>query len=118
MLDEILDNAVATSELLSRDLATSLDSKVNFGFSTSSSSSAAAAAAADRARVSRSTTLGYLLPQPKNHLAKINGAHGRSGLSGEVDPSLLHKLEEQNNLLPPQVRLVLLFVLRSAVLCY
>ncbi|KAI8360197.1 rab-GTPase-TBC domain-containing protein [Mortierella sp. GBAus27b] len=94
MLDEILDNAVATSELLSQDLETSLNSKAS-GYSTSTNY---AATAADRARLSRSTTLGYLLPQPKNH-----GKIKRPELSqSNVDPHLLHKLEEQNNLLPPQ----------------
>jgi hypothetical protein len=96
MLDEILDNAVATSELLSQDLETSLNSKTS-GYSSSTNY---AATAADRARLSRSTTLGYLLPQPKNH-----GKIKRPELSqSNVDPDLLHKLEEQNNLLPPQVR--------------
>ncbi|KAF8940089.1 rab-GTPase-TBC domain-containing protein [Dissophora ornata] len=110
MLDEILDNA-ASSESLSQGLEASLSSKPGAGLATSSSSpflsvsssAAAAALAADRARLSRSTTLGFLLPQPKNHFAKLGGIHSRPQNSKtSVDPSLLHKLEEQNNLLPPQ----------------
>ncbi|KAF9921501.1 hypothetical protein FBU30_008457 [Linnemannia zychae] len=100
MLDDILDNA--SSEMVE----TSLCSKVGVGFSSSSSSSylsasssaAAAAAAADRARLSRSTTLGFLLPQPKNHFARIKGVR----IESNVDSELLHKLEAQNNSLPPQ----------------
>jgi hypothetical protein len=102
MLDDILDNASSES------VETSLTSKVGLGFSSSSSSTylsasssaAAAAAAADRARLSRSTTLGFLLPQPKNHFARVKGVRTESN----VDSELLHKLEEQNNSLPPQVR--------------
>ncbi|KAF9083830.1 hypothetical protein BGX23_011085 [Mortierella sp. AD031] len=97
MLDDILDNAASES------VETSLSSKVGVGFSsstflTASSSAAAAAAAADRARLSRSTTLGFLLPQPKNHFAKLKSVRTESN----VDSELLHKLEEQNNNLPPQ----------------
>ncbi|KAF9133080.1 hypothetical protein BGW39_010612 [Mortierella sp. 14UC] len=97
MLDDILDNASSES------VETSLSSKVGVGFSTSSylsasSSAAAAAAAADRARLSRSTTLGFLLPQPKSPFARVKGVRTESN----VDSELLHKLEEQNNNLPPQ----------------
>lgn len=97
MLDDILDNA-STEE-------SSLTSKVGLGFSSSSSStylSASSSAAADRARLSRSTTLGFLLPQPKSHFARVKAVRTESN----VDSELLHKLEEQNNSLPPQVRLV------------
>ncbi|KAI1317146.1 hypothetical protein EDD11_008937 [Mortierella claussenii] len=105
MLDDILDNA-ATSESLSQGLENSLTGK-SAGHLPSSSSMpflSASSSAADRARLSRSTTLGFLLPQPKNHFAKLMGAHStRAELAGStVDPNLLHKLEEQNNLLPPQ----------------
>ncbi|KAF9345794.1 hypothetical protein BGX34_004456 [Mortierella sp. NVP85] len=102
MLDDILDNAAAQSELLSQDLETSLNSKVSgYGLSTSTNylSLSSASVAADRARLTRSTTLGYLLPQPKNHLSKLKVPQLSES---NVDPSLLHKLEEQNNLLPPQ----------------
>ncbi|KAG0276831.1 hypothetical protein BGZ95_006982 [Linnemannia exigua] len=100
MLDDILDNASSES------VETNLSSKIGVGFSSSSSSTylsasssaAAAAAAADRARLSRSTTLGFLLPQPKNHFARVKGVRTESN----VDSELLHKLEEQNNNLPPQ----------------
>ncbi|KAG0052460.1 hypothetical protein BGZ83_002538 [Gryganskiella cystojenkinii] len=105
MLDEILDNAALSSESLSQGL--DLNSNKS-GLSTSSSSThlstassaAAAAAASDRVRLCRSTTLGFLLPQPKNHFAKLKEAHKRSPSTVDVD--LLHKLEEQNNMLPPQ----------------
>ncbi|KAF9121713.1 hypothetical protein BGX30_002408 [Mortierella sp. GBA39] len=90
MLDDILDNA-STEE-------TSLTSKVGLGFSSSTYLSASSSAAADRARLSRSTTLGFLLPQPKNHFARVKGVRTESN----VDSELLHKLEEQNNSLPPQ----------------
>ncbi|KAG0328713.1 hypothetical protein BGZ99_004795 [Dissophora globulifera] len=112
MLDEILDNAA--SESLSHGLEASLSSSsrvgVKFagstaaGMTTSSSSYAAAsAAAADRARVTRSTTLGYLLPQPKNHFAKLKTPNSRSDHStSTVDLDVLYKLEEQNKHLPPQ----------------
>ncbi|KAH7046915.1 rab-GTPase-TBC domain-containing protein, partial [Linnemannia elongata] len=92
MLDDILDNA-STEE-------SSLTSKVGLGFSSSSSTylSASSSAAADRARLSRSTTLGFLLPQPKSHFARVKGVRTESN----VDSELLHKLEEQNNSLPPQ----------------
>ncbi|KAI8357534.1 rab-GTPase-TBC domain-containing protein, partial [Mortierella sp. GBAus27b] len=60
-------------------------------------------AAVSRARLNTNTTLGFLLPQPKGHYNKIKGANRSDILSeGNVDPSLLHKLEEQNSLLPPQ----------------
>ncbi|KAG0374824.1 hypothetical protein BGX24_009890 [Mortierella sp. AD032] len=95
MLDDILDNASSES------VETSLSSKVGVGFSSSSSStylSTSSSAAADRARLSRSTTLGFLLPQPKNHFARVKAVRTESN----VDSELLHKLEEQNNNLPPQ----------------
>ncbi|KAF9113387.1 hypothetical protein BGX27_001663 [Mortierella sp. AM989] len=98
MLDDILDNV--SSDLLSQGLETSPS-----GRATSSSTNflSTSSAAADMARLSRSTTLGFLLPQPKNHFSKLKGTHSRSELSGSsVDPTVLHKLEEQNNLLPPQ----------------
>ncbi|KAF9956813.1 hypothetical protein BGZ65_002453 [Modicella reniformis] len=99
MLDDILDNVVASS--LSQDPETSLDSKPS-GYSLSSSNYLSTSAAT-AARLNRSTALGYLLPQPKNHFAKLKGPHGRAEFpESSVDPDLLHKLEEQNNLLPPQ----------------
>lgn len=102
MLDDILDNA--SSESLSQGLETNIRSRIASTSSTSylsaSAAAAAAATAADRARLSRSTTLGFLLPQPKSHFAKL-----KEGPSTEstVDVELLHKLEEQNSHLPPQV---------------
>ncbi|KAF9209208.1 hypothetical protein BGZ49_005830 [Haplosporangium sp. Z 27] len=94
MLDDILDSA--SSDLFSQGL----DGKSHL--TTSSSNFLSTSAAADRARLSRGT-LGFLLPQPKNHFTKLMGSHNRSELSGStVDPTVLHKLEEQNNLLPPQ----------------
>ncbi|KAG0342544.1 hypothetical protein BG004_005658 [Podila humilis] len=108
MLDDILDNG--SSESLSHGLETSLNSRIGGGsgssafLSTSSSAAAAAAAAASRARLNTSTTLDYLLPQPKGHFSKLKNTHGRAELSTDtaVDSDLLHKLEEQNSLLPPQ----------------
>ncbi|KAF9902876.1 hypothetical protein BX616_001784 [Lobosporangium transversale] len=99
MLDDILDNAVASSESLTKGL----DGKAS-GHLAASSSFLQGSSAADRARLNRSTTLGFLLPQPKNHFAKLKGGHSsRSDLSeSTVDPNILHKLEEQNNLLLPQ----------------
>jgi len=105
MLDEILDNA--SSEALSQGLdlnsKSSLSASSSSTYLSSASSAAAAAAASDRVRLCRSTTLGFLLPQPKNHFAKLKDAHNRS--PSTVDTDLLHKLEEQNNMLPPQVKL-------------
>ncbi|KAG0033528.1 hypothetical protein BGZ81_008227 [Podila clonocystis] len=101
MLDDILDNA--SSESLSQGLETNIRSRIASTSSTSylsaSAAAVAAATAADRARLSRSTTLGFLLPQPKSHFAKL-----KEGPSTEstVDVELLHKLEEQNSLLPHQ----------------
>ncbi|KAF9921844.1 hypothetical protein FBU30_008095 [Linnemannia zychae] len=99
MLDDILDNA--SSESLSHGLETSLNSRIGGGSSFLSSSSAAAAS---RARLNSNTTLGFLLPQPKGHFSKIKNAHARPDMSTDnaVDMELLHKLEEQNSLLPPQ----------------
>ncbi|KAG0277537.1 hypothetical protein BGZ95_005770 [Linnemannia exigua] len=98
MLDDILDNA--SSESLTHGLESSLNSRMGGGSSFLSSPSAAAS----RARLNSNTTLGFLLPQPKGHFSKIKGAHARPDLSGDnaVDTDLLHKLEEQNSLLPPQ----------------
>ncbi|KAI9236594.1 MAG: rab-GTPase-TBC domain-containing protein [Podila humilis] len=94
MLDDILDGS---SESLSHGLDTGLHSRIG-GSSFLSSSSAAS-----RARLNTSTTLGYLLPQPKGHFSKLKNTHGRTELSDSaVDVDLLHKLEEQNSLLPPQ----------------
>ncbi|KAF9358757.1 hypothetical protein BGX26_000969 [Mortierella sp. AD094] len=101
MLDDILDNA--SSDLFSQGLEPSLSGKGHLATSSTNFLSASASAAADRARLSRNTNLGYLLPQPKNHFSKLKGSHSRSELSeSTVDPTVLHKLEEQNNLLPPQ----------------
>ncbi|KAG0265067.1 hypothetical protein BG011_005470 [Mortierella polycephala] len=105
MLDDILDNA--SSDVLTQGLEPSLtSSRVGNGTGLLSTSStnflSSSSAAADRARLSRSTTLGFLLPQPKNHFAKLKGPHSRDLSNTIVDPSLLHKLEEQNSLLPPQ----------------
>ncbi|KAF9999605.1 hypothetical protein BGZ79_006773 [Entomortierella chlamydospora] len=101
MLDEILDNA--SSDLFSQGLESSLTGKSYPTTSSTNFLSSSASAAADRARLSRNTNLGFLLPQPKNHFSKLKGPHSRSELSvSTVDPNVLHKLEEQNNLLPPQ----------------
>ena len=124
MLDDILDNAA--SESLSHGLEASLSSSSRTGvkfagagaigmttsssspFLAASSSASTAAAAADRARLTRSTTLGFLLPQPKNHFGKLKGPHSRPDPStSTVDPDVLYKLEEQNKHLPPQVSFVL-----------
>lgn len=103
MLDDILDNA--SSESLSQGLETNLKSRIASTSSTSylsaSAAAAAAATAADRARLSRSTTLGFLLPQPKTNFAKLK--ESGPSTTAKVDIELLHKLEEQNSLLPPQV---------------
>ncbi|KAF9172475.1 hypothetical protein BGX21_006625 [Mortierella sp. AD011] len=101
MLDEILDNA--SSDLFSQGLESSLTGKSYPTTSSTNFLSSSASAAADRARLSRNTNLGFLLPQPKNHFSKLKGPLSRSELSvSTVDPNVLHKLEEQNNLLPPQ----------------
>ncbi|KAF9949474.1 hypothetical protein BGZ70_001763 [Mortierella alpina] len=106
MLDDILDNASA--EALSQGFEPSLgSSRLAGGLSTSTSSSnflsSSSSAAADRARLNRSTTLGFLLPQPKIPFAKLKTPHSRSDLAtSTVDVDLLHKLEEQNNSLPAQ----------------
>ncbi|KAG0308382.1 hypothetical protein BGZ97_000075 [Linnemannia gamsii] len=99
MLDDILDNA--SSESLTHGLESSLNSRIGGG---SSSFLSSPSAAASRARLNSNTTLGFLLPQPKGHFSKIKGAHARPDLSADnaVDIELLHKLEEQNSLLPPQ----------------
>lgn len=110
MLDDILDNA--SSESLSQGLETSIRSRIASTSSTShlsaSAAAAAAATAADRARLSRSTTLGFLLPQPKTNFAKLKES-GPSTIA-TVDIELLHKLEEQNSLLPPQVSVCLQYL--------
>ncbi|GJJ68849.1 hypothetical protein EMPS_01195 [Entomortierella parvispora] len=100
MLDDILDNA--SSESLSHGLESSLNGSNRFGAGPAFLSSPSAAAS--RARLNNNTTLAYLLPQPKGHFSKIKGGHSRSDLSSDnaVDSDLLHKLEEQNSLLPPQ----------------
>ncbi|KAG0370638.1 hypothetical protein BGZ54_005148 [Gamsiella multidivaricata] len=102
MLDDILDNA--SSESLSHGLETSLHSRIG-GVSAGSGASflSSPSAAANRARLNSNTTLGFLLPQPKGHFSKLKST-GRSENSTEnaVDQDLLHKLEEQNSLLPPQ----------------
>ncbi|KAF9090047.1 hypothetical protein BGX29_002890 [Mortierella sp. GBA35] len=100
MLDDILDNA--SSESLTHGLETGLNSRIGGGSSSSFLSSPSAAAS--RARLNSNTTLGFLLPQPKGHFSKMKGAHSRPELSADnaVDLELLHKLEEQNSLLPPQ----------------
>lgn len=107
MLDDILDNASA--EALSQGFEPSLSSsRLGVGLSTSSSSNflSSSSAAADRARLNRSTTLGFLLPQPKIPFAKLKTPHSRSDpATSTVDADLLHKLEEQNSSLPPQVRM-------------
>lgn len=99
MLDDILDNA--SSESLTHGLESSLNSRIGGG---SSGFLSSPSAAASRARLNSNTTLGFLLPQPKGHFSKMMGAHARPDLSAEnaVDIELLHKLEEQNSLLPPQ----------------
>ncbi|KAF9978614.1 hypothetical protein BGZ73_001530 [Actinomortierella ambigua] len=99
MLDDILDGA--SSESLTHGLEPSLHSRV--GGTSPSASYLSAAKAADHARISRSTTLGFLLPQPKATFGK-RLALSRHELSTDssVDMDLLHKLEEQNSLLPPQ----------------
>ncbi|KAF9906672.1 ecotropic viral integration site [Linnemannia zychae] len=99
MLDDILDNA--SSESLTHGLESSLNSRIGGG---SSSFLSSPSAAASRARLNSNTTLGFLLPQPKGHFTKIKGPHARPDLSADnaVDIELLHKLEEQNSLLPPQ----------------
>ncbi|KAG0357661.1 hypothetical protein BG005_003266 [Podila minutissima] len=95
MLDDILDGS---SESLSHGLEASLHNNRVGGSSFLSSTSAAS-----RARLNTSTTLGYLLPQPKGHFSKLKNTHARPELSDSaVDIDLLHKLEEQNSLLPPQ----------------
>ncbi|KAG0201338.1 hypothetical protein BGX28_005810 [Mortierella sp. GBA30] len=108
MLDDILDNASA--EALAQGFEPSLSSS-RVGLSTSASSnyistlptSSAAQAAADRVRLNRSTTLGFLLPQPKIPFAKLKTPHSRSDpAQSTVDADLLHKLKEQNSQLPPQ----------------
>ncbi|KAF9123677.1 hypothetical protein BGW39_008790 [Mortierella sp. 14UC] len=100
MLDDILDNA--SSESLTHGLESSLNSRI--GGAASSSFLSSSSAAASRARLNSNTTLGFLLPQPKGHFTKIKGPHARPDLSADnaVDIELLHKLEEQNSLLPPQ----------------
>ncbi|KAF9414508.1 hypothetical protein BGZ94_000369 [Podila epigama] len=102
LLDDILDNG--SSEPFSTGLDTSLHSRVGGSASFLSTSSSSATAAANRARLNTSTTLGYLLPQPKGHFSKLKAGHSRTDLSNDtsVDLDLLHKLEEQNSLLPPQ----------------
>ncbi|KAF9984041.1 hypothetical protein BGZ75_004401 [Mortierella antarctica] len=106
MLDDILDNASA--EALSQGFEPSLSSsRLGGGLSTSNSSSnflsSPSSAAADRARLNRSTTLGFLLPQPKIPFAKLKTPHSRPDpATSTVDADLLHKLEEQNSSLPPQ----------------
>ncbi|KAG0254817.1 hypothetical protein DFQ27_006611 [Actinomortierella ambigua] len=99
MLDDILDGA--SSESLTHGLEPSLHSRV--GGASPSASYLSAAKAADHARICRSTTLGFLLPQPKATFGK-RLALNRHELSTDtsVDMDLLHKLEEQNSLLPPQ----------------
>ncbi|KAG0223872.1 hypothetical protein BGW42_005496 [Actinomortierella wolfii] len=101
MLDDILDGA--SSESLTHGFDTSLHPRLGGTSSSVSASYLSAAKAADHARISRSTTLGFLLPQPKAAFGKRLG-HNRHELSTEsgVDMDLLHKLEEQNSLLPPQ----------------
>ncbi|KAG0254506.1 hypothetical protein BG011_005752 [Mortierella polycephala] len=103
MLDDILDNA--SSESLSHGLESSLHSRIGGTSSTSTSTFLSSpSAAASRARLNTNTTLGFLLPQPKGHFSKLKCANGRPEHSSEnpVDVDLLHKLEEQNSLLPPQ----------------
>ncbi|KAG0036841.1 hypothetical protein BGZ82_003562 [Podila clonocystis] len=95
MLDDILDGS---SESLSHGLEANIHNNRTGGSSFLSSTSAAS-----RARLNTSTTLGYLLPQPKGHFSKLKNTHARPELSDSaVDIDLLHKLEEQNSLLPPQ----------------
>lgn len=106
MLDDILDNA--SSESLSQGLETSIRSRIastSSSYLSASAAAAAAATAADRARLSRSTTLGFLLPQPKTNFPKLK--ESGSSTTTTVDIELLHKLEEQNSLLPPQVSVCL-----------
>ncbi|KAF9432136.1 hypothetical protein BGZ76_011208, partial [Entomortierella beljakovae] len=94
MLDDILDTA--SSESLSTGLESSLyGSRIGSTASFLSSSSNAAS----RARLNSNTTLGFLLPQPKGHFSKLKT---RADGLPEVDQELLHKLEEQNNMVPPQ----------------
>ncbi|KAI1314353.1 hypothetical protein EDD11_002254 [Mortierella claussenii] len=102
MLDDILDNA-SSSESLSHGLESSLHSRIGGGVTSTSSFLTSPSAAVSRARLNSNTTLGFLLPQPKGHFSKLKG--GRSDLlpsDTTVDQELLHKLEEQNGLLPPQ----------------
>ncbi|KAG0206633.1 hypothetical protein BGX28_001972 [Mortierella sp. GBA30] len=96
MLDDILDNA--SSESLSHGLESSLHSRIG---GNSSSFLASPSTVASRARLNSNTTLGFLLPQPKGHFSKLKSVPSRSDDSA-VDLELLHKLEEQNSLLPPQ----------------
>ncbi|KAF9279011.1 hypothetical protein BGZ68_008169 [Mortierella alpina] len=96
MLDDILDGA--SSETLSHGLDSSLHSRMG---GSSASFLASPSTAASRARLNNNTTLGFLLPQPKGHFSKLKGVPCRSEESA-VDVELLHKLEEQNSLLPPQ----------------
>ncbi|KAF8932679.1 hypothetical protein BGZ58_006874 [Dissophora ornata] len=102
MLDDILDNA--SSDSLSHGLESSLHSRVGGGSSGSSSAFlAATSAAANRARLNNNTTLGFLLPQPKGHFSKLKStSRSEHAPDTAVDQELLHKLEEQNGLLPPQ----------------
>ncbi|KAG0301561.1 hypothetical protein BGZ98_008253 [Dissophora globulifera] len=97
MLDDILDNG--SPESLSHGLDTNLHSRVG-GTAGSTSSFLSSTSAASRARLNSNTTLGFLLPQPKGHFSKL----GRSDHASDtaVDQDLLHKLEEQNSMLPPQ----------------
>lgn len=94
MLDDILDSA--SSDTLSHGLEPG--SRIGSGASFLSSPSAAVS----RARLNTNTTLGFLLPQPKGFKLKSTTRSEILSESG-VDQDLLHKLEEQNSHLPPQV---------------
>jgi hypothetical protein len=102
MLDDILDSA--SSDTLTHGLEPG--SRIGSGASFLSSPSAAVS----RARLNTNTTLGFLLPQPKGFKLKSTTRSDILSESG-VDQDLLHKLEEQNSHLPPQVSpsLVLFF---------
>ncbi|KAF9578932.1 hypothetical protein BGW38_005027 [Lunasporangiospora selenospora] len=99
MLDDILDSA--SPESLTHGLDSGLHNRIG-GHSSNFLSSPSAAVS--RARLNSNTTLGFLLPQPKGHFSKLKSTHIRPELSSQngVDMDLLHKLEEQNSLLPPQ----------------
>lgn len=104
MLDDILDTA--SSDSLTHGLEPGVHGRIGVVGSGSSFLSSPSAAVS-RARLNTNTTLGFLLPQPKGHFTKLKNANRSEILlsEGNVDQHLLHKLEEQNSLIPPQVKL-------------